>query len=290
LELGLILLAFITFVSLPHILFKTSAELFIDLGRRPDVSELEEIVTSIAPAIVLNLISLGIIRIAEFARVGEIARPDWPLIIRLLFADHGGELLAKYCESPHAFYDPLRYVIILMLVSFVNGSAYGRAVELATLLSADENVFPGIEEVQPKTSWQRLKLMMSRWADVGWSPFYQEYRHHLYPWSALKPYMYVRTVDANIYHGRFVNYEKTKDGDIESIRLEEVTRIRHNRDALIARGENPLRPLEGSLYMKWDRIADVNTVPPNHILGLWTEYEEQASQHRANQGTSTAVG
>jgi hypothetical protein len=52
---GVVLFAFVVYLYLPHVVFKTAAELFVDLGRKQNASQLEEIVAAVLPSSLVHI-------------------------------------------------------------------------------------------------------------------------------------------------------------------------------------------------------------------------------------------
>ena len=51
---GVVLLTFFAYLYLPHVLFKAAAQLYVDLGKKQDASQLEEIASAVLPSAILH--------------------------------------------------------------------------------------------------------------------------------------------------------------------------------------------------------------------------------------------
>ena len=101
----------------------------------------------------------------------------------------------------------------------------------------------------------------------------------VFPWNVLRPYVFVKTKDGSLFHGRFETYESTREGEIDRIVLRQASRFSRQpiRESL-AKGEHPLRQLSGALVLKWSEIADINTTVPGEIQRLWTRWEKMRAK------------
>lgn len=280
---GASLIAFVLAIYLPHAFFKTWAERYVDFGRRKNSSQFDDLVAPILPSGVFHLQTWLVIHFVCFlhnlalrsdARWG-FPGVDWRLMLSL--SDQRSVTQLSNAASDWDFLMwPVAYVVALTLITFINGVAYGRGALNGIYASADESIYPGVRaSVAPSGFWARMKVYVAASVFWAWKLVYYETFVAMFPWAALKPFVFVKGKDGALFHGRFESYEKMPNGEIETIYLKQVSRFtrRPIREAL-ADGEHPLRPLKGVLALKWCEIADINTTTPDEIRRLWRRWED----------------
>lgn len=280
---GASLIAFVLAIYLPHAFFKTWAERYVDFGRRKDASQFDELVAPILPSVIFHIQTWIAINAAcllhnlTFRRSTAWTFPgvDWGLLLTLSDA-RSISRLSRGISDWYFLMWPFAYVVALTLVTFINGVAYGRGALNGIYASADEAIYPGKRAiVAPSGSWGQLKIYLAALVFWAWKLVYYETFVGMFPWAVLKPFVFVKTKDGALFHGRFESYEKTPDSEIATIYLKQVSRFtrRPIREAL-ADGEHPLRPLTGVLALKWSEVADINTTTPDEIRRLWLRWEK----------------
>lgn len=284
---GSLLLGFVVYFYLPHALFKIWAERSVDLGRKRDSSQVEEITSAILPTSFLHLQALIVIRLTTSLPWLSFPWVDWDLILGVGGATGLSRYLADFDHSIWAFC----YVFILYALAFINGAIFGKGMLVGLCAEAPKDVFPdAAASVEPSEWYGRFKLQVAGGAFWVWKLLYHEYTVPIFPWAYLRPWVFVKTLDGHLFHGRFSGYDKTIDGQVESIRIEQVSRFsRQPVRQCLNSGENPIRQVDGVLYMKWDRIADINTTLPSTIGALWKSYELAAMNHRGKEYSSPLV-
>jgi hypothetical protein len=278
---GAVLIAFVLAIYLPHAAFRLWTERYVDLGRRRDASYFDELVAPILPSALLHfqtwLIIHGVCVVRNLLRPApqwHFPGADWGLILTL-YSDTSVASIAAITSDWYLLMWPVAYVVVLSAVVFVNGLVFGSGLLIGIYVAADPVVFPGVrEQAQAEGWWNKVKLYVRGVVVSFWKLFYYENLVLLAPWGLLKPFVFVKTKDGSLFHGRFETYEKTREGQVDAIILRQATRFsrRPIREAL-ADGEHPLRSLQGSLYLKWSEIADINTTEPGEIQRLWKRYE-----------------
>lgn len=295
--------AFILYLYLPHIFFKFWAENSIDLGRRRDASQLEEFISAALPSAILNLFAL-LTSAATWPFFGTAPRLDWVFIKTTVY-------LTKDQTPPFEginWFATFSYLFTLYFVSALLGWMFGRAVlRLAALpeyqdggtprpssssvLPKDEGLSDGealeanTEERGAAFQWKALPLSVVYFL---FRPLYHEMFVTLFPWTVVHPYVYVRTKDMRVYHGRFLRYEKNPDGAMEAIRLDEVRRYCWDeKQARYEKGELPISKFYGTLYMKWDEIADINRVEDDAIEELIDECRRDLAAYEGRAADDT---
>ena len=130
------LLFFIGWVYLPYAVFRLAAEVLIDLGRRRDATQLEEIVAACLPAVPLNLLTY------VFASLwSQRWTVDWAAIASIFGRDRGA--IADYIYAGQ-IEQPFYYTMLLWIVSLLWGGLYGRA---ARSVCRREGALDGAEHV-----------------------------------------------------------------------------------------------------------------------------------------------
>lgn len=286
---GASLVAFLLAIYLPHAFFKIWAERYVDLGRRKNVTQFDEIVAPILPSVCLHLQSWLVICGLCLAQ-NVLALPfrwkhwsfpgaDWHLLLTL---SESGSIakLGAILEDRYTLMWPVAYAAILLFVTFINAVSFGRGALNGIYVKADETIYPGARNaVSLSTFAGRTKVYVAAAAFWFWKLFYWETFVTVFPWNALKPFVFVKTKDGALFHGRFESYEPSREGDIDRIVLRQASRFtrRSIREA-IKDGEHPLRPLKGVLVIKWSEVADVNTTVPGEIERLWKRWEKMRAK------------
>lgn len=289
---GALLVAFLIYVYFPHIFFRVWVERYVDLGRRKDVSQFEEIISTILPASVFHLQALCVIWILTLPDVVSFPGPDWKLLLSL-HSPAGYSRLAEYLSDPFQIMWPVAYFVILLAVTFVNGVGFGRGIFLGFHLGANPKVYPNARAIftRHNRGGYFIKVVLPGVFFWFWKLTYQENFIRLFQWNVLRPFVFVKTKDGYLFHGRYEDYDKDSDGNINGVFLTKVSRFTRQplRDALRS-GENPIRSLEGILYLKWSEVSDINTTNPGEIGRIWRRYEEIRRRYATGDNASPLAG
>ncbi|MEA2338552.1 MAG: hypothetical protein QOE82_2559, partial [Thermoanaerobaculia bacterium] len=131
--IGALIVFFVTYLYLPHIIFKTGAEVYVDVGRRRDTSELEEFLGSALPSIGLvvltHLLNQLIVHISGFASpehpwsFAVRLRPDWEALAAFITGS-GGEI-SRYLTTRVRRGGESAFLVRLVIVSLVAGLITG---------------------------------------------------------------------------------------------------------------------------------------------------------------------
>jgi hypothetical protein len=278
---GLALLAFVIYLYLPHVTFKTAAHLSIDLGRKRDASQIEEFLFAAIPSTFFNVAACVIIWTARALPFVDFRSVDVPLTARILFAPSGYAELAKFLSSFERIW-ATSYVVILLCVAWILGSVYGSAAGMQIVWHGNRSIYPWISRRQ--TRLEGLKFVLVTVAFTFGHMFYNAYHVWIARWSILRPFVFIKARDSQLLHGRFKGYTTTPSGEIESITLTQVSRYtRRSIRESIADGENPIRGLSGELVLKWSEVLDVNEVPPMTITKLIQEYDSEIEKARVKE-------
>jgi hypothetical protein len=268
---GVVLLAFVVYLFLPHIVFKTAAELFVDLGRKQNASQVEEIVAAVLPSSLLHLLTLAAFRL--FGAVTSLNLPPVDSSLIATAASGDSQKLTTLFAVPQIYWTAA-YVIVLLVVAAANGAAYGRSRYIKVLDSADARLHPeALQHVQDVNRTRARILFVSTYI---WHLIYAEYHVALHRWAILSPWVFVKAKEGQLLHGRFLRYDRSRNGEIEAITLSHVSRYtRLKVNEVLARGVNPISRLEGEIYIKWAEIVDINVTTPVKLSELWEQYERE---------------
>lgn len=234
------LFLFLAYVYLPYTFFKFGAERSIDLGKRRDFTQLEEIISGFAPAAILHLMSwliyLGVNRLR-----GVQYSIDFSVMASMFGSNRGAVSDYIYAGS---WWGCIEYVaMILWPMAMLNGWWFGRAVRA---VAQDPRAVHGINELWGEKKPKEFFPWQLRPAWWIWYAFFHESIVPLYSWTASRPVVRVTTKEGDVFDGRFVCYEKTTDGQFDAIRLAFSVGRRADPNVEI-----------GTLYIKWARIANV---------------------------------
>lgn len=294
---GAILVSFVLYAYLPHAIFKVFAERSIDLGRRKDASQVEEIAFVLIPATVLHIQAIVILKFLWL--LGAAMPPPDLTLIGSLAEPEGYRALAARLSDSRGLYWPVVYFLLVLWLAAINGLAFGRGMLQALTSGTEPREFDppelGLREL-PTRLYRQLKAcftsqsrylcfkdFISNSAAYGWKLIYQENLVSIYPWTLEKPLVFVKEKDGSLFHGTFVRYDKAGDGCIEAIYLDDVSRFARSHRDSIRRGENPIHPLYGTLYIKWSEIADINVTLDGVIEDLYSKYQAELEGQQLKQ-------
>src|SRR5207248_5229713 len=149
---GVVLLAFFAYLYLPHVLFKAAAQLYVDLGKKQDASQLEEIASAVLPSAILHGLTYLALKALAAAFATHLPGVNWLLVTSLASTD-AQHLLA----SPLAHVDTkwtLVYAAFLAALAIGNGLLYGKARFSKVILTADGRLYPGAAAVLESKRWR----------------------------------------------------------------------------------------------------------------------------------------
>lgn len=291
---GASLVAFLLAIYLPNAFFRIWAERYVDLGRRKDVSQFDEIVAPILPSVFLHLQAWLLIHAICFIQnsAASVFRwerwvfpgADWHLLLTLSESQSIARL-GHVLDDTYALIWPASYSAILLFVTFINAVSFGRGALNGIYVSADEIIYPNARDVVRVSSFGgRAKAYIAAAAFWFWKLFYWESFVNIFPWTVLKPFVFVKTKDSALFHGRFDSYELNREGGIDRVVLRQASRFtrRSIRDA-IKDGEQPIRPLKGVLVLQWSEVVDINTTVPGEIQRLYGRYENLRAKNMPPQ-------
>lgn len=245
------LLTFLAYIYLPTALFRLCAELHIDLGRKADATQFEEIISAFIPGFLLNVVPF-----VAFIGIVELFPVEWPFdwaVVASIFGRdrgavsdyiYGGKLAAAFW-----------YIALLWGLSSLWGFCFGKRT--AKLCKENNNGLDGIEKIcEGKLTWSMWFL---------WLPWYwilHESFVPLYTWKARTPYVRIETTTQQLYWGRLAAYEKTTAGQIDAIHLNGVKRrlAPDSGCTVISRRQLAEWTETDHVYLKWSRVAEIHVI------------------------------
>jgi hypothetical protein len=279
----LLLAAFVAYLYVPFLLFTFFAEDSIDVGRLKDESRIGEFFAAALPSALLNALTWLILRISFAVDRWHVVRSpafDWEAVGSILDPTYAW-LRSHIVAGPSG---EIQYGVVLYLVAAVCGSFYGR-IELALIQrGAEREFFLRRGAVRRHIAWA-VALVFRR----IWIRFFAERISHLFVWMATETWMFVRTKD-RLFYGRFFEYVKAADGEIENIVLVSAQRYsRRSPTACFEAGASPLTKLQGSLIIRWSEIMDINIVSPAMMVAVRRAYARKLREARHRSEPSAAT-
>jgi hypothetical protein len=283
--IGYLLAFFLAYLYFPNLVFKYGAEYSVDLGRKRDSGELEEFFSAVIPCVLLNAFTIALLRVMYLAGCPWTAEIDYDAVAAFMLSDH--EAMHKFIVGEGTHHVLLAYVVSLLAVSWFNGTVFGFAVkrklEHADLGDRRPRLKAG--RSRPWRLWYRLFWIFECmcWPLIEfvaacvkkvWHPIYKAEVISLFPWTVQRPWIFVRMSGDRLYYGRFLRYDKTSHGNLESITIQEVQRYCFDEiDKCLADGRLPISEFQGDLRINVDEVMDIHTVPPNHFRTVEKRYQ-----------------
>lgn len=218
------LVLFLGWVYLPYTFFKFSAEIFIDLGRRRDATQLEEIISAFLPSVVLNVQAIVIFKVCSLFESTRFSI-DFAVMAAMFGDSRGAVSVSDYIYAGN-WWGPVLYLGFLWILAVAHGFFFGKTT--AAISDKQEIALQGIDRVDLGKVPPEIHFI-AKYCWFTWFSFFRESFVPLYTWRQKKPVICVETKDGRFYVGRIVGYEKTTDGKIEAIRLENADRLQPPR-------------------------------------------------------------
>lgn len=253
-------LLFVGWVYIPYAFFKFTAEWYIDLGRRRDSTQLEEIISAFLPGVVLNLQAMFFFFLCTPYSL------DYAVFASMFGRDRGD--LADYIYDG-SWDGCVGYLISLWIVSMVNGWWFGRAVQQVAGNKEEEN---GLVEAARAKKNRQLNL---GWR-CGWGIWYRFFHESVVPlltWREQQPWVRLETTnDRRVYYGEFVGYEKTTDGRLDAVRLKNASRFYAEwvPEDYVEHDAIPMSEV-GSIYINWSEVSEMSVTTKDRV----DRYREQ---------------
>lgn len=230
-----LLVSFVLLFYVPTLLFRFVATNYIDLGRRKIANQIEDFFAAALPSVFLNFFAWLILNTITLWRLAELTGG-----VPLLLTSDTATLLRQNMLLTSSYY------AVLLVTAASCGAIYGRVELRMTRLGAT------VAQNLPGELWQ--------WAlrvHDFWGIFFRAERVALFPWVVRTTYVFART--DRLYYGRVESYDRNSDGEIAGITLVRVRRFSEKtREDCVASDMDYIRRLQGSLYLKWSAITDVN--------------------------------
>jgi hypothetical protein len=233
-----LLLSFVLLFYVPTLLFRFEALRKVDLARRKIANQIEDFFGAALPSVFLNAIAWVSLNTLLLWYPTEVTAR-----LPLMLTGDAASVVRQNLQ-------PLVwYYAALLAVAWLSGKIYGWVEYRLAYHGAS------VARNLPGEVW-RWGLRIHDFWDV----FFSAERVSIFPWIVRPTYVFVRTNENRLYHGRLDRYDRTSDGEVGGILLLEVSRFsQKTRDECIATDDDYIRPLQGSLYLKWSLITDINT-------------------------------
>jgi hypothetical protein len=258
--ISLLVAAFIFYLYAPYLLFKFAAASKYDLITRKEIPQVEEFFAASLPGLLLNGLSTLLLRgWCWLFRVAPITI-DWQAVAVVF---KGTPDLSPYVIE-YRVTALFTYAAVLGLTAWISGWVYGSLLRKIALAGGQLQYFDDSDRHGSLfgSLVRAVAILFTRF----WNIFYAQYHQPFYPVVLRNSYAFVHTT-LGLYHGIVFGADKKRDGDIEGIQLIEVSKFSRGHEAeLIQAGTNPIRALEGPLFIKWSEITDINYPPDGGIL------------------------
>lgn len=266
--LSYVLLLFVVFIYLPYTFFTMMAECSVDLGRRRDATQLEQIVSAFLPSLVLHIPAF-LLSAAVVSFWGQDWQFDYTIFGTIFARDRGTISDYLYAGNWKAGFST--YVFFLWLSALLIGLMFGRA---AKWVCSKQVALDGVEQItfkEIKKDGTKIPLWV-RCSWGVWRYFFHESFVPLYTWKETKPFVRVETTDHRLYYGTFIGYEKTTDGCFDAIRLRSARCLLYEKaESYCLRGKSPLSQLVSHLYLRWSHVADLRVISQAEYDSLESE-------------------
>lgn len=222
------------------------------------------------PSAILHVFALIAFKVVGVLTPLDLPSIDWSLIASA-FAGNAGPQFTSMLGAREMYWT-IAYAVVLVGTSVVNGALYGRSRYLKVILSADPRLHPEAAVEARRVTRVRTYVIFA--ATFIWDFIYGEYYVAIHRWSIVSPYVFVKAKEGQLLHGRFLRYDRDRNGEVEAITLVQVSRYtREKMHEVLKRGANPISRLEGEIYIKWSEIVDINVTTPEKLTELWLQYE-----------------
>jgi hypothetical protein len=293
--IALLFAAYLAYLYTPHLLFKFAAGTRYEFVIRKEVPQVEEFFAAGLPSAILNGFALGLLwvlpKVPLIDRVPILSdvRRVWPdrKVVSSIFTEKPD--LKAYFETGDL--DALgAYIAALLLTAWFAGWFYGYALRAIARAGGPKPFLDKAYRFRGMPIglvWAIPAVLYRNW----WYPFYKHYEQPLYPNILRNAFAFVHTKGGGLFHGILYNADRARDSDIEGIYLIGVSRFsRKSEKDCIATGENPIRPMDGPLFIKWAEIDDINFPHDQRTLeNKIKEYDRKIEEHRAARNPTWVV-
>jgi hypothetical protein len=262
-----ILIAFVLLFYVPTLLFRFAASRNVDLSRRKIANQIEDFFAAALPSVLLNVIAWLLLNTVTLWRVLDFSA-TLPVLVTPAGADHLQQNLLLINT----------YFVGLLAVSAFSGHVYGVVENRITYYGV------AVARGLPGERWRWALLYHDLWAI-----FFDGEKVMLFPFTVQPTFVFVHT--DRLYHGRFHKYDKNSEGEITGITLGQVSRFtQKTRDECLASDDDLVRPLHGTLWLRWSAVTDINIADvgaPATLARVLATYESDrtaARRERAKRG------
>lgn len=283
------LVMFLAWIYLPYTFFRFCAERFIDLGRRRDATQLEEVISAFLPSIVLNVQAILLFKACSVFDPLRFT-VDFGVMASIFGQNRGA--VSDYIYAGN-WWGCVMYLVLLWGLAIAHGLWFGHAAREVCKKPASLN---GVEEATREDDEEPDKPCAvlaeldghQRVAWTIWYPFFRESIAPLFSWNASRPHVRVETKDHRLYYGRFLGYDKTTDGCVDAIRLRDVKQLdgAAKPEDYYRFEKVPLLEYQ-SLYLNWSEISHISIIPKQLINDFVKSVDDAG---RVYQTAPAAIG
>lgn len=263
-----LLVSFVLLFYVPTLLFRFMAMTKIDLGHRKIANQIEDFFAAALPSVFFNVLAWAILNTLTLWRLAEVTATASLLTDPITVMRQNVLFVSAY------------YAILLGTAASC-GRIYGWVELIMTRLGAD------VARNQSGELWKWALAVHDFWAI-----FFRADLVAFFPWVVRKTYVFARA--ERLYYGRVGSYDRNSDGEIAGITLVRVRRFSEKtREECLATGTDYIRRLEGSLYLKWSIITDINIADidnPTTMARIQREFHRDRQRARNTRASPTASG
>jgi hypothetical protein len=256
-----LLVSFVLLFYVPTLLFRFLAMTKIDLGRRKNTNQIEDFFAAALPSVFLNIFAWLIVNTVTGWRLADLTGAV-PFLTDVVTLMRQNMLLVS------------GYYVVLLALAASCGRIFGWVELVMTHLGAS---------VARNQSGERWKWALH--VHDFWSVFFRADLVPYFPWVVRKTYVFARA--GRLYYGRVGSYDRTSDGEMAGITLVRVRRFSEKtRAECLATNTDYIRRLQGSLYLKWSTITDINIADidsPTTMARIQREFHRDRQRARARR-------
>lgn len=252
-----LLIWFILLFYVPTLFFRFFASRRVDLSRRKIPNQIEDFFAAALPSVLFNVVAWLLLNTLTLWKLAETTA-----VVPLLLTNEGSSYMQRNMFMIGA------YTLSVFAVAAVSGWIYGWVELETTLLGVD---------VAGSLSGELWRI--ARKYHALWAIFFDRERVLMFPWLVHPTYVFVRTTD-RLYHGVVEDYDRNSEGEINGIILDQVKRL-DAREKALEQGTNFITPLQGTLWIRWSTITDINVADigaPTTLDRISQEFEVNRQQ------------
>lgn len=283
------LVMFLAWIYLPYTFFRFCAERFIDLGRRRDSTQLEEIIAAFLPSIVLNIQAILLFKGCNIFEPLKF-KVDFAVMASIFGQNRGA--VSDYIYAGN-WWGCVLYIGFLWTLAIVHGLWFGNAARKVCRHEMSVNgVDEAIREHEPGRLPPALEVLepQERLAWRVWYPFFHESIVPLFAWNASRPYVRVETIRGAHYYGTFLGYEKTTDGRADAIRMRDVKFYDKDTkpEEYFKSGTVPMLRFK-TLFLNWSEISNISISNQKEVDAFVDKLHEDGHYYHVPSGTDQRI-